>query len=187
MAILWKKFRKDLYSDNLDKADKAEDSYSLLNQQANDNPVNGASLNPLLKIKNFRLSNVNRVIIGNLNISSLTNKFEQLKEIVLKYIDILAITETKLDATFPNVQFFVPGFFKPFRLDRNRKGGEVMIYVRENIPSKLLTKHVLPSDIECIFLELNFRKCKWLLVGTYHPPSQNDHYFFENLDKAIDV
>ena len=62
-----------------------------------------------------------------------------------------------------------------------------MIYVGENIPSKLLTKHVLPSDIECIFLELNFRKCKWLLVGTYHPPSQNDHYFFENLDKAIDV
>ena len=62
-----------------------------------------------------------------------------------------------------------------------------MIYVRENIPSKLLTKHVLLSDIEWIFLELNFRKCKWLLVGTYHPPSQNDHYFFENLDKKIHV
>ena len=62
-----------------------------------------------------------------------------------------------------------------------------MIYVREDISSKLLTKNVFPSDIECIFLELNFRKCKWLLVGTYHPPSQNDHYFFENLDKAIDV
>ena len=181
------KFRKDLCSDNLDKADKTGDSYGYLNQQANDSPVNGASLNPLLKIKNLRLSNVNRVIIGNLNINSLTNKFDQLKEIVLEYIDILVITETKLDNTFLNAQFLVPGFSKPFRLDRNRKGGGVMIYVRENIPSKLLTKHVLPSDIECIFLELNFRKCKWLLVGTYHPPSQNDHYFFENLDKAIDV
>ena len=62
-----------------------------------------------------------------------------------------------------------------------------MIYVREDIPSKLLAKYVLPSDIECIFLELNFRKCKWLLVVTYHPPSQNDHYFFENIDKAIDI
>ena len=62
-----------------------------------------------------------------------------------------------------------------------------MIYVREDIPSKLLTKHVLLSDIEWIFLELNFKKCKWLLVGTYHPPSQNDHDFFENLDKRIDV
>ena len=62
-----------------------------------------------------------------------------------------------------------------------------MIYVSEDIPIKLLTKLVPPSDIECIFLELNFRKCKWLLVGTYHPPLQNDHYFFENLDKAIDA
>ena len=34
------------------------------------------------------------------------------------------------------------------------KEGGVMIYVREDIPSKLLTKHVFPSDIECIFLEL---------------------------------
>ena len=57
-------------------------------------------MNPLLKIKNLRLSNVNWVIIGNLNINSLANKFDQLKEIVLKYIDILVITDT-----FPNVQF----------------------------------------------------------------------------------
>ena len=62
-----------------------------------------------------------------------------------------------------------------------------MIYVRQNIPRKLLTKHVCPSDIKCLFLELNFRKCKWFFVGRYHPPSQNDHYFFENLDKAINV
>ena len=62
-----------------------------------------------------------------------------------------------------------------------------MIYVREDVPSKLLTKGVDPSDIKCMFLELNFRKYKWLLEGTYNPPSQNNHYFFENLDKAIDV
>ena len=144
-------------------------------------------MNPLLKIKNLRLSNVNRVIIDTLNINSLTNKFDQLKEIVLKYIDILVITKTKLDDTFPNAQFLVPGFSKTFRFYRNRKGGGVMIYVHKNIPSKLLAKYVVLSDIECIFLELNFRKCKRLLVGTYHPPSQNDHYFFENLDKTIDV
>ena len=133
---------------------------------------------PWLKIKNLRLSNVNRVFIGNLNINSLTNKFDQLKEIVLEYIDVLVITETKLDDTFPNAQFLVPGFFKPFHLDSNWKLGGVMIYVRENIPSKLFAKHVLLSDIEYICLELNFRKSKWPLVGAYHPPSQNDHYFF---------
>ena len=62
-----------------------------------------------------------------------------------------------------------------------------MIYVREDVPSKLLTKRVDPSDIECMFLELNFREYKWFLERTYNPPSQNNHYFFENLDKAINV
>ena len=36
-----------------------------------------------------------------------------------------------------------------------------------------------------MFVELNFRKCKWLLCGTYHPPSQSDEYFFNNLDKTL--
>ena len=103
---------------------------------------------------------MDRVIIGNLNINSLKNKFDHLKEIVLKYIDSLLITETKLDGTFLNAQFLFPGFYKPFGLDRDRKGGGVRIYVREDIPSKLLTKYFLPSDIECTFLELNSRKCK---------------------------
>ena len=130
-------------------------------------------MNPLLKIKNLRLSNIKWGYYKQFK-QKLRKKFDQLKEIVLKYIDILVITETKLDHTFPNAQFLVLGFSKPFHLERggvmiyDRKGGGVMIYVREYIPSKLLTKNVLPSDIECIFLELNFRTCKWLLVGTYH-------------------
>ena len=45
--------------------------------------------------------------MGNLNINSLTDKFDLLKETVLEYIDIVVITETKLDDTFPNAQFSV--------------------------------------------------------------------------------
>ena len=62
-----------------------------------------------------------------------------------------------------------------------------MIYVKEDIPSKILGKHVLPTDIEALFIELNFRKCKSLLSGIYHPPSQSDQYFFDKLDNALDV
>ena len=46
-----------------------------------------------------------------------------------------------------------------------------MIYFCEDIPSKLLDKHVFPYDMESLFVELNFRKCKWLRFGTHHPPS----------------
>ena len=75
----------------------------------------------------------------------------------------------------------------PYRLDRNRNGGGVIIYVREDIPSNTLRKHLFPNDIEGVFVEINFRKSKWLLCGTYHPPSQSDKYYFDNIDKALDV
>ena len=80
------------------------------------------------------------------------------------------VTKTKLDETLPLGQFYVEGFTMPYRLDRNRNGGRVIIYVREDIPSKILKKHKLPHDNEDIFIELNFRKVKWLLFGTYQPP-----------------
>ena len=45
--------------------------------------------NYLSKIKELRIGNANKIIIDNLNINPIRNKFEQLKETALKYIDIL--------------------------------------------------------------------------------------------------
>ena len=134
----------------------------------------------------LRLRNHNRIIIGNLNINSISNKFDQLKNLVEGNIDILVITETKLDSTFPTSQFLINGFCRPYRQDRNRNGGGVLIYVREDIPSKELKPKNLAADIEGIYVELNFRKTKWLLLGCYHPPSQNDEYFFGQLRDSLD-
>ena len=78
-------------------------------------------------------------------------------------------TETKFDSSFPNSQFAIDGFSVPFRCDRNRFGGGVLIYVRDDIPSMQVTKHKLPGDIEGIFVEINLRKTKWLIFGTYRP------------------
>ena len=41
-----------------------------------DDSINISYLNPLFQIKKMRTKNLERVIIGNLNINSLTNKFE---------------------------------------------------------------------------------------------------------------
>ena len=41
---------------------------------------------------------------------------------MLQYVDVLVITETKLDDTFLTSQFLVTGFSVPYRLDRNRNG-----------------------------------------------------------------
>ena len=74
------------------------------------------------------------------------------------------------------------GFSKPYRLDGNKHGEGITIFIRQTISSKILEKHIFPSDVESIFVELNFRKCKWLPCRTYHPPSQSNEYFFNNLD-----
>ena len=51
--------------------------------------------NSLSKIKEIRIGNSNKLIIGNLNINCIKNKFEQLRETVLKYKHILVVTEKK--------------------------------------------------------------------------------------------
>ena len=86
--------------------------------------INENSPNLLFEIKKLTTRNSNKTIIGNLNINSLP--FEQLKDIVMQHTDILVLIEAKIDNTFPTEQFLVNGFSEPYRLDRNRNGGEVM-------------------------------------------------------------
>ena len=69
-----------------------------------------------------------------LNINSL------LKDIAMQYIDIHSLTEAKLDDIFRIVQFLVNSNSEPYR--HNRKKTQVMIYIREDISSKLSDKHV---------------------------------------------
>ena len=130
---------------------------------------------------------MNRLLLDNLSINSISNNFDQLKFLVQGKVDIHVITETKLNSTFPTSQFLIESYNEPYRFDRNRNGVDVLIYVREDIPSKPLTDHKLSHDIEGIFVELNLRKNKWLLFGSYHPPSQSDEYFFNHVKNGLDI
>ena len=121
-------------------------------------------------LKNIRIKNVNNIIFATLNVNSFPSKFDLVKTIIQENIDILIITESKLDETFPMGQFFIDSFTAPYQLDRNIHGGGALVYIREDIPSKQLNCHIFPEDIEGIFVEINLRKTKWLLFGSYHPP-----------------
>ena len=59
----------------------------------------------LASLKNIRIKNLNNVIIGLLNINSIRNKFHALQHIIHGNVDILIITETTIDHTFPQNQF----------------------------------------------------------------------------------
>ena len=54
---------------------KESEVINLLNQ-ANNKSINETSPNLLFEIKKLRIRNPNKIIIGNLNINSLPNKFE---------------------------------------------------------------------------------------------------------------
>ena len=117
-------------------------------------------------LKNLRLKNVNRIICAQLNINSIRNKFESLKEIVSTNVDILLICEKKLDSSFPRAQFHVHGFREPYRFDRNGKGGGILLYIWVDIPSKLIENKM---TIEGLFVEINLRKKKYLLCCSHNP------------------
>ena len=72
------------------------------------------------------------------------------------------ISETKIDESFSKSQFLIKGFSDPFRIDQNVHGGGILLYVREDVPTKLLSIQPIPS--ECFFTELNLRKRKWLNI-----------------------
>ena len=72
--------------------------------------------------------------------------------------DVLLLSETKIDETSPLEQFFISGFAKPIRLDRNFRG-----------IIRLLRRGNLPSNTEAFFIEINIRKKKWLMCCGYNP------------------
>ena len=62
-------------------------------------------------------------------------------------------TAEKFNERSATSQFLIEGYSEPYCFDRNGNGGGVLIYVQEDIPSKPLTDHKLPHDIERIFVE----------------------------------
>ena len=70
-----------------------------------------------------------------MNINSIRSKFELLSEEVRDNVDVLMVPKTKIDDSFPIGNFLIHGFSPPYRLDRDSKGGGIMLYIREDIPS----------------------------------------------------
>ena len=95
-------------------------------------------------------------------------------------LDILLISETKIDSSFPTAQFQIEGY-TIYRLDRN--GGGILLYIREDIPSTLLNSDM---SIESFFIEINIRKKKWLLVCTYNPNTNLILNHLKEIGKNLD-
>ena len=106
----------------------------------------------------IRKRNLSKLVVAHLNINSLRLKFDSLVQKITGNVDILMISETKLDNSFPEGQFLIEGYSKPYKIDRNCHGGGIMLYVRADVPSKLLSIEPLP--MEGFYVEIKLQKKK---------------------------
>ena len=70
---------------------------------------NGQPDDDMLRLRKLLIKNPN-------NIKSIKNKFEMLPLLFHQEIDILMISETKMDHSFPTEQFIIEGYSKIYRL-----------------------------------------------------------------------
>ena len=118
-----------------------------------------------------------------MNINSIRNKKEALGEIITNNIDIFLVSETKINESFPDSQFKIEGYSRPYRLDRTDRGGGLLLYVRQDIPSKLIKKE---ENYEAMFVEINLKKQKWILSCTYNPDVKDINPFLDKLQISLD-
>ena len=85
------------------------------------------------------------------------------KDCIIGNVDILLTSETKLDKPFPAGQYQIESFSTTYRRGRDKNRDGILLYVREDIPSKLASLKNDDTNIEHFFIEINLRKKKWLL------------------------
>ena len=119
-------------------------------------------------LKRFRIANPKNLITCHLNVNGLSDLMSK------GYADILFISETKLDESFPAAQFTVPDF-KIHRADRNGHGGGVMAFLRSDIPHRRRAdlEALVTKPVESIVIEAIVRRDKWLFVCVYSPHSKH--------------
>ena len=114
-------------------------------------------INPKETLRTTKNDNPYKIIIGHIHFNSIRLKFEFLKKLIVKNIDIFLISETKLDETFPPGQFLINGYQSPLRFDRNENGGGLLLFFRDQIPFKTITLH-FNQAFEAIAIEINLKK-----------------------------
>ena len=116
---------------------------------------------PFEVLKTVRANNANTLVIGHLNINSIRKKFEMLSSMIKDNINVLMVSETKLDSSFPQSHFIIEGCTPPCTYDRNSHGGGILLFARVISAKKIVTTTL--KDFEVIFLDLNLHNKKKLL------------------------
>ena len=108
-----------------------------------------------------------------LNVNSLLFKIDEIRDISNRIKPaVLSITESKLDSSVTNSEVNINGY-SIIRNDRNRNGGGVAFYVRNDLCFNI--KNVFSNSLEHVFFEILLPKVKPIAIGIfYRPPNVNN-------------
>ena len=131
------------------------------------NSVYGKTMEHLRKRINVRLVNDEKYILKYTSRRThITHKLFGKDYAAIHEIKPVLILNKPTDSSFPSAQFHLEDYATPHRLGRNANGGVILLYIREDIPSKLLNTDL---SIEGFFVEIRLREKKWLLCSSYNP------------------
>ena len=131
-----------------------------------------------------------KIVHYNINSILAPDRIDQLSQIcqTLK-IDVLIISESKLDNTIPNNLIKISGYHEPLRHDRShngRHGGGVLMYISENLAFQHRTKFKA-EFFEHIWADVRINGKIFAINGIYRPPNKeaDNHNLF--LETAEDI
>ena len=160
------------------------------NSQISDLSDTGDMLPFVHKLHDFRVKHRSNFIFCHININSYRHKFASMCDALNRNIvDYLAISETKLDESFPHSQFYVQDYVL-HRKDFTASSGGLLAYVRADLPHRRLVNIDGHTDgIECLCIEITIGKTKTVLTCLYkHPKVKHDifaNYFSSICDELL--
>ena len=146
-----------------------------------------------IDISNGPPIDINNFIIVHYNINSIlaTDRIEQLTDICKTLnIDVLILSESKLDQTIPNNLITIPGYHEPLRHDRDingRHGGGVLMYISESLAYQHRTEFQ-NNNYEHLWADIRVNEKTFAINAMYRPPNEsaeNHQHFLETAETIL--
>ena len=155
--------------------------------------VHDVELNPgpqNFSVKESGGKNANSMKLAHLNARSLKRRehFILVRETILQNkFDVFTISETWLDDSISDLNIEIPGYHL-FRIDRQKRGGGVCVYVSHSYKTELLLdiSNVSTNGFHQLWLNVQVKNMKSVLVcAVYRPPDVSIDCFETDLSPNL--
>ena len=140
-----------------------------------------------LEVYDFRKRFPSNFVFAHVNLNSLRHKYAFIRDMLNKTsLDYIALAESKLDASFSNAQFEVPGY-TIHRQDFTHSSDGLFIYVRSDIPRRrLFNIEINENGFESLSIEFSIGKVKNTISCIYKHPKVSNELFKSYFSKMCD-